>query len=79
MLLTFLTSRKTTFLAVLGSLALLFFDAAFIAQLHDAGVSAALTTKLVALAKIGSLLLAALGYSPLKRPDSPAATPTSAG
>lgn len=67
-LLAFLTSRKTTFFAVLSSLALLFFDAAFLAQLHDAGLSAVVTTKLVAVAKVGSLLLAALGYSPLKRP-----------
>lgn len=63
-----LTSRKTTLAAVLASVALLFFDASFLATLHELGFSEAVTTKLVAAAKLVSIVLAALGYSPLKKP-----------
>ena len=66
--LTFLTSKKTTAAAVLASFVLLFFDASFIAALHDVGLSDAITAKLVAGAKLVSVVLAALGYSPLKKP-----------
>ena len=68
--LAFLTSRKTTFLAALSGALLLFFDASFIATLHDIGVSDAITEKLVSAAKLATLLLAALGYSPLKKPET---------
>lgn len=73
--LAFLTSRKTTFLAALSGALLLFFDASFIATLHEIGVSDAITAKLVSAAKLAALLLAALGYSPLKKPET---TPTEA-
>ncbi|MFY7923309.1 MAG: hypothetical protein ACOVSI_12940 [Gemmatimonas sp.] len=71
--LTFLTSRKTTFLAALTGAILLFFDASFIATLHEIGVSDAITAKMVSAAKLATLLLAALGYSPLRKPET---TPT---
>lgn len=67
-LLTFFTSRKTTAFAVLASLALLLGDAQFVALLHDAGLSVAASTKLVAVSKITLVVLAALGYSPLTKP-----------
>ena len=66
--LAFLTSRKTTAAAVLSGLALLLFDAQFVTMLHDLGVSDALTAKAVTLAKATTYALAALGYSPLKKP-----------
>lgn len=76
MLLTFLTSRKTMVLGLLSGMLLLFFDAQFIATLHDLGVSEAVTGKLVSLAKLISLALAGLGYSPLKKPvPAPTAPP----
>ncbi|MFN8996596.1 MAG: hypothetical protein ACK5X3_23450 [Pseudomonadota bacterium] len=67
-LVTVLTSRKTTAAAVLSGLALLLFDAQFITMLHDLGVSDALTAKAVTIAKATTYALAALGYSPLKKP-----------
>lgn len=70
MLRTFLTNKSTTFWAVCGGLLLLFFDAQFIATLHELGVTEAVTGKLVSAAKLISLVLAGLGYSPVKRPDA---------
>jgi hypothetical protein len=67
--LAFLTSRKTTFAAVLSGVLLLLFDAQFLSMLHDLGVSDAITAKLVTVAKAATYILAALGYSPLKKPD----------
>ena len=71
--LTFLTSRKTTFAAVLSGVLLLLFDAQFLSMLHDLGVSDAITAKVVTVAKVATYALAALGYSPLKKPET---TPT---
>lgn len=70
MLRTFLTNKSTTFWAVCSGLLLLFFDAQFIATLHELGVTEAVTGKLVSAAKLISLVLAGLGYSPVKRPDA---------
>lgn len=67
--LVFLTSRKTTACAVLGSLALLLGDAQFVGLLHDAGLTTGASTKLVALSKVALVVLAALGYSPLTKPE----------
>ena len=75
-LLTFLTSRKTTLAAFVAGLVLLFYDAAFIATLHDLGISEAVTGKMVSAAKLSSMLLAALGYSPLKKPAPASPAPT---
>jgi hypothetical protein len=70
MLLTFLTDKRTTLLAALSGVALLLFDATFVATLGDLGVGPGITAKLVAFAKLATLVLASLGYSPLKRPDA---------
>jgi hypothetical protein len=64
----FLTSKRTTLLAVTSGVALLFFDASFVSLLAELGIGAAVTAKLVALAKLSTLVLASLGYSPLTRP-----------
>lgn len=66
----FLTSKKTTLVAVASGAALVSFDASFLTALGDLGLGAAVTTKIVAAAKLGSLILASLGYSPLKRPEA---------
>lgn len=66
----FLTSKKTTLLAVASGAALVSFDSSFVTALGDLGLAGAATTKIVAAAKLGSLILASLGYSPLKRPDA---------
>lgn len=70
MLLKLLTDKRTTLLAALSGVALMFFDATFVATLGDLGVGSAVTAKLVAFAKLSTLILASLGYSPLKRPDA---------
>lgn len=73
--LTFLTSRYTTALATLAGIALWFTDAGFIALLTSAGLSAAWAAKLTSGAKVVTYVLAALGYSPLKRPKPPEGAP----
>ncbi len=74
--LTFLTSRKTTLVAFLMGLVLFFADASVVSTLHDLGIGDVVIAKLTAFAKILSMGLAALGYSPLKRPDPPAGSDT---
>ena len=54
----FLTSKKTTLVAVASGAALVSFDSSFITALGDLGVGTAVTAKIVAAAKLGSLILA---------------------
>jgi hypothetical protein len=72
--LAFLTSRKTTFLAVLSGALLLVFDDQFIALVHNLGVSDVATTQVVNGARLVAYVLAALGYSPLRKPPTPIET-----
>jgi hypothetical protein len=66
-----LTSRKTTFVSVLVGITLLLADVTVLQALRDLGLGDVFVDKLVAAGKLIALALAALGYSPLKRPTTP--------
>ena len=66
--LKFLTSRGTTLAAVVAGLALLLADQMFVDELTKIGIPDSVVGRLISGAKIATYVLAALGYSPLKRP-----------
>lgn len=78
-LLRFLTDKRTTFLAVFAGIALLFMDATFLSMLHGVGVPASWTAFIAKAVQLVTYVLAALGYSPLKRPPAPPPAPPTAG
>ena len=70
-LLRFLTSQRTTWTAVLLHLVVFFGDARVVELLQQLGLSDVYAEKIASLVELLTILLAALGFSPLKRPPAP--------
>lgn len=66
--LRFLTSQKTAVLSAVSGMTLLVADQAVQDELRTLGMSETTAARLVSAAKLLSIVLAYLGFSPLKRP-----------
>lgn len=69
-LLRFLTSKKSTAVGAVGAVVMLANDARFVQSLQKVGLSATDADNLTTYGEIGFVVLAALGYSPLKKPEA---------